>query len=130
MVNYRYLGNSGLKVSEITYGNWVTHASQVEDDAAVATVHAALDAGITTFDTADTYANTAAEVILGKALAGQRRTRRKSRSQRSTRSAPAVTHPPGTATMPAVAVPRSPTSTGSSGSNPSTRRTSRRSAAT
>jgi aryl-alcohol dehydrogenase-like predicted oxidoreductase len=73
MVNYRYLGNSGLKVSEITYGNWVTHASQVEDDAAVKTVHAALDAGITTFDTADTYANTAAEVILGKALHGQRR---------------------------------------------------------
>ena len=73
MVNYRYLGNSGLKVSEITYGNWVTHASQVGDEAAVATVHAALDAGITTFDTADTYANTAAEVVLGKALAGQRR---------------------------------------------------------
>ena len=73
MVEYRYLGNSGLKVSEITYGNWVTHASQVDDSAAVATVHAALDAGITTFDTADTYANTAAEVVLGKALAGQRR---------------------------------------------------------
>jgi len=73
MVNYRYLGNSGLKVSEITFGNWVTHASQVNDDAAIATVHAALDAGITTFDTADTYANTAAEVVLGKALAGQRR---------------------------------------------------------
>ncbi|WP_353113187.1 aldo/keto reductase, partial [Microbacterium sp.] len=73
MVEYRYLGNSGLKVSEITYGNWVTHASQVADDAAVKTVHAALDAGITTFDTADTYANTAAEVVLGRALAGQRR---------------------------------------------------------
>ncbi len=73
MVNYRYLGNSGLKVSEITYGNWVTHGSQVDDSAAIATVHAALDAGITTFDTADTYANTAAEVVLGKALAGQRR---------------------------------------------------------
>jgi aryl-alcohol dehydrogenase-like predicted oxidoreductase len=73
MVNYRYLGNSGFKVSEITYGNWVTHASQVGDDAAVKTVHAALDAGITTFDTADGYANTAAEVILGKALSGQRR---------------------------------------------------------
>jgi aryl-alcohol dehydrogenase-like predicted oxidoreductase len=73
MVEYRYLGNSGLKVSEITYGNWVTHASQVGDSEAIATVHAALDAGITTFDTADTYANTAAEVVLGKALAGQRR---------------------------------------------------------
>ncbi|BDV32091.1 aldo/keto reductase family protein [Microbacterium terricola] len=73
MVNYRYLGNSGLKVTEITYGNWVTHASQVDDTDAIATVHAALDAGITTFDTADTYANTAAEVVLGKAISGQRR---------------------------------------------------------
>ena len=73
MVNYRYLGNSGLKVSEITYGNWVTHASQVGNDAAIATVHAALDAGITTFDTADTYANTAAEEVLAEALKGQRR---------------------------------------------------------
>ncbi|WP_347346886.1 aldo/keto reductase family protein [Microbacterium sp.] len=73
MVNYRYLGNSGFKVSEITYGNWVTHGSQVDDSAAVATVHAALDLGITSFDTADTYANTAAEVVLGKALRGQRR---------------------------------------------------------
>lgn len=73
MVNYRYLGNSGLKVSEITYGNWVTHGSQVDDAAAVQTVHAALDAGITTFDTADTYANQAAEVVLGRALSGQRR---------------------------------------------------------
>ncbi|MGZ0712466.1 aldo/keto reductase family protein (plasmid) [Coraliomargarita sp. W4R53] len=73
MVNYRYLGNSGFKVTEITYGNWVTHASQVENDAAVATVHKALDLGITSFDTADAYANTAAESILGEALKGQRR---------------------------------------------------------
>lgn len=73
MVEYRYLGNSGFKVSEITYGNWVTHASQVENDAAIATVHKALDLGITTFDTADTYANTAAEEVLAEALKGQRR---------------------------------------------------------
>lgn len=73
MVGYRYLGNSGFKISEITLGNWVTHGSQVGDDAAIKTVHAALDAGITAFDTADTYANTAAEVVLGKALEGQRR---------------------------------------------------------
>ncbi|MFS0865715.1 aldo/keto reductase family protein [Microbacterium sp. 179-B 1A2 NHS] len=73
MVNYRFLGNSGLKVSELTYGNWLTHASQVENDAAIATVHKALDLGITSFDTADTYANTAAEVVLGEALKGQPR---------------------------------------------------------
>nr|WP_246314337.1 aldo/keto reductase family protein [Kineococcus aurantiacus] len=62
-----------MKISEITYGNWLTHGSQVENDAAVACVHAALDAGITTFDTADVYANTVAETVLGTALKGQRR---------------------------------------------------------
>ncbi len=70
MVEYRYLGNSGFKVSEITYGNWVTHGLQVEDDKAIETVHMALDLGITSFDTADVYANTAAETVLGKALKG------------------------------------------------------------
>ncbi|TGO04868.1 aldo/keto reductase family protein [Serinibacter arcticus] len=73
MVNYRYLGNSGLKISEITYGNWLTHGSQVENDAATACVRAALDAGISTFDTADVYANTKAEQVLGDALKGERR---------------------------------------------------------
>ncbi|WP_069388115.1 aldo/keto reductase family protein [Cellulosimicrobium cellulans] len=73
MPNYRYLGNSGLKISEITYGNWLTHGSQVENDVATRCVHAALDAGITTFDTADVYANTKAEQVLGDALKGQRR---------------------------------------------------------
>lgn len=73
MVNYRYLGRSGLKISEITYGNWLTHGSQVEAEVATACVQAALDVGITSFDTADVYANTAAEEVLGRALAGLRR---------------------------------------------------------
>lgn len=73
MVNYRYLGRSGLKITELTYGNWITHASQVENDQAKACVRAALDVGITSFDTADVYANTAAEVVLGEALKGERR---------------------------------------------------------
>src|SRR3954453_1389404 len=72
-MDFRYLGNSGLKVSEISYGNWLTHGSQVENEQAKACVHAALDAGITTFDTADVYANTKAESVLGEALRGQRR---------------------------------------------------------
>jgi aryl-alcohol dehydrogenase-like predicted oxidoreductase len=72
-MDFRYLGNSGLKVSEISYGNWLTHGSQVENDQAKACVRAALDAGITTFDTADVYANTKAEVVLGEALEGVRR---------------------------------------------------------
>ena len=49
-VEFRYLGNSGLKVSEITCGNWLTHGSQVENDQATACVRAALDAGVSTFD--------------------------------------------------------------------------------
>jgi aryl-alcohol dehydrogenase-like predicted oxidoreductase len=72
-MDFRYLGNSGLKVSEISYGNWLTHGSQVENEQAKACVRAALDAGITTFDTADAYANTKAEVVLGEALEGVRR---------------------------------------------------------
>ncbi len=69
----RNLGGSGLKISEIAYGNWLTHGSQVEEDAATACVRQALDEGITTFDTADAYANTAAETVLGAALKGERR---------------------------------------------------------
>ncbi len=72
-MEFRYLGNSGLQISEITYGNWLTHGSQVENDVATACVHAALDAGITTFDTADVYANGRAEEVLGAALKGRRR---------------------------------------------------------
>jgi len=72
-MEYRHLGRSGLKVSEIAYGNWITHGSQVEEDAALACVRAALDEGITTFDTADVYAQTRAESVLGKALHGVRR---------------------------------------------------------
>jgi aryl-alcohol dehydrogenase-like predicted oxidoreductase len=72
-MDFRYLGNSGLKISTITYGNWLTHGSQVENEQATACVRAALDAGITTFDTADVYANTKAETVLGEALKGERR---------------------------------------------------------
>ncbi|MFM1784669.1 MAG: hypothetical protein RLZZ579_946 [Actinomycetota bacterium] len=72
-MKYRILGNSGFKISEITYGNWLTHGGTVEEEQAIKTVHSAFDAGITTFDTADTYANLKAEEVLGKALRGKRR---------------------------------------------------------
>ncbi|NVI87434.1 aldo/keto reductase family protein [Actinomadura sp. BRA 177] len=72
-MEFRNLGRSGLKISEIAYGNWLTHGSQVEEDAARSCVRAALDAGITTFDTADAYAGTRAEEVLGRALKGRRR---------------------------------------------------------
>ena len=72
-MEFRHLGRSGLLISEIAYGNWITHGSQVEEEAADACVKAALDVGITTFDTADVYAGTRAEEVLGRALKGQRR---------------------------------------------------------
>ena len=72
-MEYRRLGNSGMYISEIAYGNWITHGSQVESEAAIKCVRTALDVGITTFDTADVYAGTKAESVLGKALKGVRR---------------------------------------------------------
>ncbi|GAB3811760.1 aldo/keto reductase family protein [Micromonospora zhanjiangensis] len=72
-MEFRHLGRSGLLVSEISYGNWITHGSQVEEEAALACVRAAREAGITTFDTADVYAGTRAEAVLGRALQGERR---------------------------------------------------------
>jgi aryl-alcohol dehydrogenase-like predicted oxidoreductase len=62
-----------MYVSEISYGNWITHGSQVETESAIKCVHEALNQGITTFDTADVYAGTKAEVVLAKALKGVRR---------------------------------------------------------
>ena len=73
VMDFRYLGNSGLQISEITYGNWLTHGSQVENDVATQCVRAALDNGVTSFDTADVYANGKAETVLGEALKGERR---------------------------------------------------------
>jgi aryl-alcohol dehydrogenase-like predicted oxidoreductase len=73
VMDFRYLGESGLQISEITYGNWLTHGSQVGNDVATQCVQAALDSGITSFDTADAYANGKAELVLGEALKGVRR---------------------------------------------------------
>jgi aryl-alcohol dehydrogenase-like predicted oxidoreductase len=72
-MRYRHLGSSGMYVSEIAYGNWLTHGHQVDEETARACLRAALDAGITTFDTADMYADFRAEEIMGRALRGQRR---------------------------------------------------------
>ena len=67
-MEYRHLGKSGLEVSALAYGNWITHGSQIEEEAAEACVRASLDEGITTFDTADVYALGQAETVLGRAL--------------------------------------------------------------
>jgi aryl-alcohol dehydrogenase-like predicted oxidoreductase len=72
-MHYRHLGRSGMIISEITYGNWLTHGSQVAEEAAAGCVRAALEAGVTSFDTADVYAQGAAEEVLGRALKSERR---------------------------------------------------------
>ncbi|WP_405577925.1 aldo/keto reductase family protein [Streptomyces sp. NBC_01190] len=72
-MQYAPLGDSGLMVSRVAFGNSLTHGNQVSDDVARDCLHAALDAGVTTFDTADAYAGGRAEELLGAALAGMRR---------------------------------------------------------
>ena len=72
-MEHRRLGRSGLLISEVSYGNWLTHGSQVEAEQATACVREALELGVTTFDTADVYAGTKAETVLGDALQGVRR---------------------------------------------------------
>jgi aryl-alcohol dehydrogenase-like predicted oxidoreductase len=72
-MQYRKLGTSGMYVSAIALGNWATHGETVDQDLATECVRKALDLGITTFDTADAYAGTKAEAMLGEALKGVRR---------------------------------------------------------
>ena len=72
-MEYRALGASGAKVSEIALGNWITHGGQIGDEAAVSCVRAALEEGIIFFDTADIYERGRAEEVLGRALEGVER---------------------------------------------------------
>lgn len=72
-MEYRRIGQSGLTVSEISYGNWLTHGSPPDDETSTACVHAALDAGVNLFATAAAWGDGDAERALAKALRGQRR---------------------------------------------------------
>jgi aryl-alcohol dehydrogenase-like predicted oxidoreductase len=74
-MQYRRLGQSSLDVSEISYGTWLTVAGGVERAQAIACVHAALDQGITLFDTANQYGAGEAERVLGEALRNSSRSR-------------------------------------------------------
>ena len=69
-MEYRRLGGSGARVSEIALGNWVTHGGQIGDDAAKRCVEAALNAGINFLDTADIYERGKAETVIGNCLKG------------------------------------------------------------
>ncbi len=67
-MNYRRLGRSGLKVSEVSLGSWLTLGGTVDQPATDRIIHRALDLGINFFDTADVYSQGQAETVLGKAL--------------------------------------------------------------
>jgi voltage-dependent potassium channel beta subunit len=67
-MNYRRLGNSGLKLSELSFGSWVTYGAQLGDDAARECMAAAHDAGVNFFDNAEVYAKGKSEVIMGNVL--------------------------------------------------------------
>jgi aryl-alcohol dehydrogenase-like predicted oxidoreductase len=69
-MKYRELGDSGMSVSEIAFGSWLTTAGGVQKDVAMACVHRALDLGITLIDTANVYGRGISESVLGEALAG------------------------------------------------------------
>jgi len=69
-MKYRRVGTSGLKVSEIAYGSWLTFSNQVELDHAKTIIRKAFDLGINYFDTADVYENGSAETMLGEVLPG------------------------------------------------------------
>ncbi len=67
-MHYRRLGRSGIKVSEISLGAWITFGNQIDEKAASDLLHAAYDHGINFFDNADIYANGQAETVMGKAI--------------------------------------------------------------
>ena len=69
-MNYRLLGKTGLKVSAVGLG--CMSIAEIDDNAAVATIHKALDMGVTLFDTADAYGNGRSEMLLGRTLSGKR----------------------------------------------------------
>lgn len=68
-MQYRRLGNSGLKVSEISLGSWLTYGGYVEQEQAIQAIETAYDQGVNFFDTANVYEQGAAEEVLGKTLA-------------------------------------------------------------
>ncbi len=67
-MNYRRLGRSGLQVSELSLGSWVTYHNQVDTGAAVEMLAAAMDAGVNFFDNAEAYAGGQSEVVMGQAF--------------------------------------------------------------
>jgi voltage-dependent potassium channel beta subunit len=69
-MRYRRLGASGVKVSEVGLGSWLTYGGSVEDQRAIDCIHRAFELGVNFFDTANVYRRGAAEEVVGRALRG------------------------------------------------------------
>ena len=67
-MEYRRLGNSGLQVSALSLGSWVTFGSQITDDVAEKLMHTAYEAGVNFFDNAEVYASGKSEIVMGNIL--------------------------------------------------------------
>lgn len=67
-MKYRYLGSSGLQVSELSFGSWVTFSTQIGENTAQDCMQAAYDAGVNFFDNAEGYASGASEVMMGNVI--------------------------------------------------------------
>ncbi len=67
-MEYRYLGNSGLKVSALSFGTWVTWSDQMGEEIAFECMQAAFDAGVNFFDTSESYGDGKSEIVLGNAI--------------------------------------------------------------
>jgi len=67
-MNYRRLGNAGLKISELSLGAWITYGGQVGEDVALKCMSAAYDAGVNFFDNAEAYAQGNAEIVMGNVI--------------------------------------------------------------
>jgi aryl-alcohol dehydrogenase-like predicted oxidoreductase len=74
-MNYRRMGATGLKVSDISLGTWINFGGKIDEDAAFAVLDAAMDAGINLYDTADVYEAGRAEEVLGRWLKGRDRSK-------------------------------------------------------
>ena len=67
-MEHRFLGSSGLKISALSYGAWVTFGDQIDEDTAAACMEAAYEAGVNFFDNAEAYAGGRAETMMGNIL--------------------------------------------------------------
>ena len=67
-MQYRRLGKSGVQVSVLSFGSWITFGNQIEDNVSRDLMHYAYDKGVNFFDNAEVYGNGQSEIVMGKIL--------------------------------------------------------------